>query len=73
MCLVWGVSFGELVTLSAPLLSSKTHDHSIVLCSPLTFILVMTSCNNAQMGITSHMAWDKAMYSASVVDKAISC
>jgi hypothetical protein len=65
MCFVRGLILGDFTRSTQPLLSSKNVECS----SPVT---AASSSNKFFIGMRSRMAWDNAMYSASVVDKAIS-
>ena len=68
---VHGLVFRDLINSTQPLLSSKTVECAIV--SPIrTFVSAAISLSNDYMGIESRMAWDKAIYSASIVLKVIS-
>jgi hypothetical protein len=70
MCFVRGLILGDFTRSTHPLLSSKIAECVIVSdnSSPAT---AASSSNNLFIGMRSRMAWDNAMYSASVVDKAI--
>ena len=71
MCLVLGLFLGTLANSSAPLLSSKSV-HLICNFASVMFKICLISEINSLKGNTSLAAVDSAMYSASVVDRAIS-
>ena len=71
MCFVLGFIFGDLASCSAPMLSSKT-EHFRVGLMFLRPNKVANSTIKPRIGSASLVAVDSAMYSASVVLKAIS-
>ena len=71
-CFVRGRIFGTFANLSAPVLSSKSQQCMLVLVLPILIPILAASFMRWVMGITSHNACDRAMYSASVELRAIS-
>ena len=71
MCFVLGLFFGTLASSSAPLLSSKSANLMFKLAFGM-FKIDLSSKINSLRGRTSLAAVDNAMYSASVVLRAIS-
>jgi hypothetical protein len=64
---VLGLILGDFTRTAHPLLSSKTIEFVIV-CD----ISSLVTAASARNRFLSHMSWDTKMFSASVVDKAIS-
>ena len=71
MCLVRGRIFGAATNSTHPLLSSKTVECAVVF-PVLSLVSFAISASNVCIGMISRIACDKVMYSASVVDNAIS-
>jgi len=67
----WGI-FGTFANSSAPVLSSKSRQCTLDLVVPILIPILTASFMRLVMGITSHNACDRAMYSASVELRAIS-
>ena len=70
MCLVRGRSFGSLASSKAPELSSNTLQYTFGSVQMVLNLRTLNSSSKYIMGIVSCREVDKAMYSASVVDKA---
>ena len=71
MCLVWGQYLGLLANYLAPSLSSNMV-HLTVDCGVGSLRINNSSSNSSRKGIISRVDWDRAIYSASVVMRAIS-
>ena len=72
MCFVLGRVLGTLASSSVPLLSSKSVQFIFSVGSSLILIIVFNSIINSLSGNISLVVVDKVIYSASVVQSAIS-
>ncbi len=68
---VLGCIFGALASSTQPLLSSKMVEWATVEPT-INFVVVLSSWRRPHIGMRSWADWERAMYSASVVLKAIS-
>ena len=71
MCFVLDLCFGSLASSKVPLLSPKTDEH-VLGCSTYIFKMSDNSIKISFNRIRSCMLWLKIIYSASVVNNAIS-
>jgi hypothetical protein len=71
MCLDLGVILWALANSKAPELSSKALQYTFGVVMYTSICLAFISLRSSMRGITSLRAVDNAMYSASVVDRAI--
>jgi hypothetical protein len=71
-CLVLGLILGTFAISIAPALSSKTLQCFLGVAFNTGIPCCLAYSISHMIGKTSLMAWESAMYSASVVDKAIS-
>jgi hypothetical protein len=71
MCFVRGLMLGDFTRSTHPLLSSKIVE-CVIVCDNSSLVTAASLSNKFFIGIRSHIAWYNAMYSAYVVDKAIS-
>jgi hypothetical protein len=70
MCFVRGLILGDFTRSTHPLLSSKIVE-CVIVCDNSSPVTAASSSNKFLIGMRSRIARDNAMYSASVVDKAI--
>jgi len=63
---------GHFASSNAPLLSSKTVEIVLLWSGAEYCKIFYTSFSSSREGIRSRIDWDRAMYSASVVESAIS-